>query len=175
MREGHGSPFEKGYFEFHVEAPIFVFREWHRHRVGHSYNEMSGRYTKMEPKFYRPETVRSQKGSPGKYIFEELGKAAGLGIDGILDTAYQMSWKTYETLLANGVAKEQARAVLPLGLYSQMIWSCNPRSLMHFLSLRNAPDAQEEIRECARQAEEIFTEIMPVTASEFVKNSRVTP
>jgi thymidylate synthase (FAD) len=78
-------------------------------------------------------------------------------------------------LLARGVAKEQARAVLPVGLYSQMIWSCNPRSLMHFLSLRNAPTALKEIRELAEQAEEVFGRLLPITHAAFVIAGRVAP
>src|ERR671926_750826 len=75
MREGHGSPFEHGYFRFLVKAPLFVVREHHRHRAGHSYNEWSGRYSKMEPEFYVPDFVRSQVGKPGAYTFEPVDEA----------------------------------------------------------------------------------------------------
>ncbi|HWC32072.1 MAG TPA: FAD-dependent thymidylate synthase, partial [Actinomycetota bacterium] len=72
MRERHGSPFEHGYFRFLVKAPLFVVREHHRHRAGHSYNEWSGRYSKLEAEFYVPEYVRSQIGKPGAYSFEAV-------------------------------------------------------------------------------------------------------
>src|SRR5438046_4957214 len=75
MREGHGSPFEHGYFRFIVKAPLFVVREHHRHRAGHSYNEWSGRYSKMEPEFYVPDYVRTQVGKPGAYSFEPVDDA----------------------------------------------------------------------------------------------------
>lgn len=176
MRKRHGSPFEHGYFKFHVEAPIFVFREWHRHRVGHSYNEMSGRYTELEDRFYRPAIWRTQQGKPGAYTYASIpvGQQSRFW-DQRIDLAYSTAWSVYQELLQDGVAKEQARAVLPVGIYSQMIWSCNPRSLMHFLSLRNAPDAQQEIRELAAQVEEVFAAHMPVTAAAFVTNGRKAP
>lgn len=173
LRNRHGTPFEHGYFKFHVEAPIFVFREWQRHRVGHSYNEMSGRYVEMEDRFFVPDTWRTQQGKPGAYVFEDTGPDR---INNeLMWTAYTKAWDTYQALLARGVAKEQARAVLPLGIYSQMIWSCNPRSLMHFISLRNAPFAMKEIRDLAKIAESALAGAMPLTHAAFLKNGRVAP
>lgn len=173
MANRHGTPFEHGYFRFHVEAPIFVFREWHRHRAGHSYNEMSGRYVELEKRFYKPDEFRMQTGKPGQYTFSPLhGNSEG---SLIMDDAYEASWEAYQKLLSINVAKEQARAVLPLGIYSQMYWSCNPRSLMHFLGLRNKPDAQKEIRDLAADAEKLFLEVMPITANKFIENDRVCP
>jgi len=176
LRNRHGTPFEHGYFKFHVEAPIFVFREWHRHRVGHSYNEMSARYVKLEPRFYEPKAFRTQHGKPGAYTFvdsedTELNEAHLQR----MREAYEHAWKYYEYFLESGVAKEQARAVLPVGIYTQMIWSCNPRSLMHFLSLRNSPFALKEIRELAQQAEDVFAMTMPITHQAFVDAGRVAP
>lgn len=173
LKNRHGTPFEHGYFQFHVEAPIFVFREWHRHRVGHSYNEMSARYVKMEKRFYEPDSFRTQHGKPGAYTFEESGPNEDYS--DAMACAYEEAWSVYEWLLSEGVAKEQARAVLPVGLYTQMYWSCNPRSLMHFLGLRNAPTAMKEIRDLAAQAEAYFTDIMPVTAQAFIDNGRIAP
>lgn len=176
MRNRHGSPFEHGYFRFHVEAPIFVFREWHRHRVGHSYNEMSGRYTELEEKFFYPKEWRTQVGKPGAYTFESFyDHDAAEKCNSILFFAYKSAWSDYQRLLEQGVAKEQARMVLPLGIYSQMYWSCNPRSLMHFIGLRNAPDAQAEIRELAAEAENFLEVAMPVTWGSFVSNGRKSP
>lgn len=182
LNNRHGTPFEHGYFQFHVEAPLFVFREWHRHRVGHSYNEMSARYVEIPEEFYDPEAIRAQHGKPGAYTFRELDSTASYG------TRLKIWWarvsmrrqnkrafKVYRRLLKSGVAKEQARAVLPVAMHSQMIWSCNPRSLMHFLSLRNAPYAMKEIRDLAAQAEAAFKEIMPITAQAFIDNERTAP
>jgi thymidylate synthase (FAD) len=179
MRKKHGSPFEHAYFQFRVEAPIFVFREWHRHRVGHSYNEMSARYTELQPIFYKPDEIRIQIGRPGHYRYVPLKPEADAGIiaeaKDIMHGSFEQSWSAYQDLLGLGVAKEQARVVLPVGTYSKMIWSCNPRSFMHFLALRNAPDAQKEIRLLAASAEQHLRSYMPITHAAFVENGRVAP
>jgi thymidylate synthase (FAD) len=174
MRGRHGSPFEHGYFRFRVEAPLFVFREWHRHRVGHSYNEMSGRYTELEKKFYLPDVARVQTGKPGAYTFEPHPQQTGF-VQSTMVEAYEVAWQCYERMLRAGVAKEQARIVLPVGIYSKMIWSCNPRSLMHFLGLRTNPQAMQEIRELALSAAVEFQKIMPVTFQAFIANGNAAP
>jgi thymidylate synthase (FAD) len=175
MREKHGSPFEHGYFRFLVKAPILVVREHHRHRAGHSYNEWSGRYSQIEPEYYVPENVRTQVGKPGSYTFEavdaEVRELARREIEGNAARAFQ----TYERLLEQGVAKEVARAVLPLSTYTKYYWSCNPRSLMHFCMLRNSEDAMFEIRQYAVAAESFFEQLMPVTHAAFVANDRIAP
>jgi thymidylate synthase (FAD) len=177
MKNKHGSPFEHGFFKFRVEAPIFVFREWHRHRVGHSYNEMSGRYTELEPKFYIPETARTQHGKPGHYTFEEAEpeSTATRAAQAAMKRSYQKSWDEYQNLLGQGVAKEQARLVLPVSIFSKMIWSCNPRSLMHFLNLRTAEQAMAEIRKLAYAAEFALLQTMPTTYAAWVDNKTVAP
>lgn len=181
MRKRHGTPFEHTYFRFHVEAPISVFREWHRHRVGHSYNEMSGRYVQLPKRFYKPEKLRVQIGKPGSYAYEEFDLTRYWGrwkvrrLERKFNRQFERAYKEYERLLKAGVAKEQARQVLPVGIYSQMWWSCNARSLMHFLGLRNKPDAMKEIRDLAAEAEEHFKKVMPVTAGHFIENGRVAP
>lgn len=175
MKNRHGSPFEHNYFKFRVEAPIFVFREWHRHRVGHSYNEMSGRYTELENKFYWPDSWRSQTGKPGAYTYCPLPPHASEAAFKVLERNQKACWSDYQTLLELGVAKEQARVVLPVGIYSRMYWSCNARSMMHFLGLRNKPDAQKEIRDLAAQAEDHFHLKMPETCAAFIENNRVAP
>lgn len=176
MREHHGTPFEHGFFKFRVKAPIFVFREWHRHRVGHSYNEWSARYSKMEADFYIPDELVTQTGKPGAYTYETLeGTAFNFIAKAGMQKVYIDAYREYERLMEMGIAKQQARAVLPVATYSQMIWSCNPRSLMHFLNLRNSANAQYEIRCYAVEAEKIFREIMPVTAQAFVDFGRQVP
>jgi thymidylate synthase (FAD) len=175
MRERHGSPFEHGYFRFIVKAPIFVVREHHRHRAGHSYNEWSGRYSKMEAEFYVPDYVRTQVGKPGSYSFEpvepDVREAAREEIRAITEQAFE----AYERMLDQGVAKEVARMALPLALYTKYFWSCNPRSLMHFCSLRNSEHAQFEIREYAKAAEGFLERVMPVTHAAFVEQGRTAP
>jgi thymidylate synthase (FAD) len=175
VRERHGSPFEHGYFRFLVKAPLFVVREHHRHRSGHSYNEWSGRYSKMEPEFYVPDFVRTQVGKPGAYSFEPVSdEVRALAREEIEENA-RRAYASYERMLAEGVAKEVARAVLPLSTYTKYYWSCNPRSLMHFCGLRNHESAQYEIRQYASAAESFLERLMPVTHAAFVANGRTSP
>jgi thymidylate synthase (FAD) len=175
MRERHGSPFEHGYFRFLVKAPIFVVREHHRHRAGHSYNEWSGRYSKLEAEFYVPEFVRTQVGKPGAYTFEPVDEATREATRREIEEAAARAFETYERLLEQGVAKEVARSVLPLATYTKYYWSCNPRSLMHFCGLRNHEAAQYEIRQYAAAAESFLAELMPITHEAFVANDHNAP
>jgi thymidylate synthase (FAD) len=175
MRERHGTPFEHGYFRFLVKAPIFVVREHHRHRAGHSYNEWSGRYSKLEAEYYVPDYVRTQVGKPGAYSFEPVEPAVRDTARDEIETSAEQAFGAYERMLEQGVAKEVARTVLPLAMYTKYFWSCNPRSLMHFCSLRNSEHAQFEIREYARAAESFLQRLMPVTHAAFVANDRTAP
>jgi thymidylate synthase (FAD) len=175
MRERHGTPFEHGYFRFLVKAPIFVVREHHRHRAGHSYNEWSGRYSKIEPEFYVPDYVRTQVGKPGAYSFEPVEPAVRDSAREEIRAAAAEAFAAYERMLEQGIAKEVARMVLPLSTYTKYFWSCNPRSLMHFCSLRNHEAAQFEIRQYAAAAESFLERQMPITHAAFVANDRTAP
>jgi len=175
MRDKHGSPFEHGYFRFIVKAPLFVVREHQRHRAGHSYNEWSGRYSKMEPEFYVPDYVRSQVGKPGAYSFEPVDEETREAARREIEENAQRAFQAYERMLERGVAKEVARTVLPLSTYTKYLWSCNPRSLMHFCGLRNHEAAQYEIRQYAAAAESFLEKHMPVTHAAFVAAGRVAP
>lgn len=175
MRERHGSPFEHGYFRFVVKAPIFVVREHHRHRAGHSYNEWSGRYSQLEKEFYVPDNVRTQIGKPGAYTFEPVSDELRELTRKEIEEVGAHAFETYERLLAEGVAKEVARTVLPLSTYTKYYWSCNPRSLMHFCSLRNHEAAQYEIQQYAAAAERFLEQHMPVTHAAFIERGRIAP
>jgi thymidylate synthase (FAD) len=175
MRERHGSPFEHGYFRFLVKAPLFVVREHHRHRAGHSYNEWSGRYSKLEPEFYVPDFVRTQIGKPGAYTFEPVDDETREATRAEIEDTALRAFQAYERMLERGVAKEVARTVLPLSTYTKYYWSCNPRSLMHFCSLRNDEAAQYEIRQYGAAAESFLEKLMPVTHAAFVASGRVSP
>lgn len=177
MKNRHGTPFEQNFFRFRVKAPIFVFREWHRHRIGVSINEWSARYSELRPEFYvpEPENVRSQVGKPGNYTYEPASTDVANSFRVKLHMQSHDAFARYQETLKMGVAKEQARFFLPVNIYSEMYWSCNARSLMNFLSLRNAPKAMFEIRQYAAQLENIFKEIMPITWQYFVENQRVAP
>jgi thymidylate synthase (FAD) len=134
MRERHGTPFEHNFFRFHIKAPLFVTREWQRHRVG-SFNERSGRYSELPDEFYVPAAgdVRTQVGKPGAYTFEPLADDVAADVRAGMQASYAESYARYQALLAAGVAKEVARSVLPVGLYTEFYWSVNARSLMNFL------------------------------------------
>jgi thymidylate synthase (FAD) len=175
MREKHASPFEHSVFRFHVKCPIFVAREWMRHR--NSYNEWSARYSQLEPEFYvpEPEDVRTQVGKPGAYSFEPVDDELAEATREAQREAYAHAYRTYETLLERGVAKEIARNVLPVGIYTMFYWTVNARSLMNFISLRNAETAQREIRRYAEAVEALFGERMPVTHAAFVAMDRRAP
>jgi thymidylate synthase (FAD) len=176
MRERHGTPFEHNAFRFHVRCPIFVAREWFRHRVG-SFNEMSGRYTELADAFYVPAAVdvRTQVGKPGAYTFEPVEAELAEKARAAMQASYTSSYATYRALLDEGVAKEVARSVLPVGIYTEFYWTVNARSIMHFLSLRNDETAQREIRVFAAAVEELWGATMPVTHAAFIANDRTAP
>jgi thymidylate synthase (FAD) len=176
MRERHGTPFEHNLFRFHIKAPLFVTREWQRHRVG-SFNERSGRYSELPDEFYVPAAadVRTQVGKPGAYTFEPVPDAIAEQVRDGIAASYAESYQRYQELLADNVAKEVARTVLPVGLYTEFYWSLNARSLMNFLSLRNAETAQREIRLYAEAVEAHFARAMPVTYESFLGQGRTAP
>ena len=176
MRDRHGTPFEHNAFRFHVRCPIFVAREWFRHRVG-SFNEFSMRYARATDEFYvpEPEDVRSQVGKPGAYSFEPVDPELAETTREELRAAYETAYETYERLIEQGVARELARSVLPVGAYTEFFWTVNARSLMNFVSLRAAETAQREIRRYADAVEAFFAQQMPITYDAFVANGRVAP
>ena len=176
MRERHGTPFEHNSFRFHIRAPIFVAREWFRHRVG-SFNEFSMRYAKATDDFYvpGPDDVRSQVGKPGAYSFEPVEPDIAETTREEMRAVYEAAFSAYERLVELGVARELARSVLPVGAYTEFYWTINARSLMNFVSLRAAETAQREIRRYAEAAEQFLAEKMPITYAAFVANDRTAP
>ncbi|GHA99750.1 flavin-dependent thymidylate synthase [Streptomyces tendae] len=184
MRDRHGSPFEHNSMTFFVNAPIFVFREFMRHRVGWSYNEESGRYRELQPVFYVPDASRKlvQQGRPGKYVFVEGTPEQHELVGDAMEDSYRQAYATYQRMLAAGVAREVARAVLPVGLYSSMYATCNARSLMHFLGLRTQHELakvpsfpQREIEMVGEKMEAEWSRLMPLTHAAFNANGRVAP
>lgn len=185
VRLRHGSPFEHNKFTFRVTVPIFVAREWQRHRIG-SFNEVSGRYTKLKGRFYIPRA--SERGGLANGGTSMVPKREHLSQDfelysiEVMRLANIQSWALYEDLIKNGVANEVARMILPLNIFTSFYWTVNARSLMNFLSLRvhdeNARDIsypQYEIEQPAKMVEEYFSEAMPFTHAAFVANGRVAP
>ena len=176
MRDRHGTPFEHNAFRFHIRCPIFVAREWFRHRVG-SFNEFSMRYAKATDDFYVPEVedVRSQVGKPGAYTFEPVDPELAAQTREDMRAVYETAFAAYERLVDQGVAREVARAVLPVGAYTEFYWTLNARSLMNFVSLRAAETAQREIRRYAEAVERFLEQQMPITHAAFVANNRTAP
>lgn len=184
VKNRHGSPFEHNFFKFMVTAPIFVWREHHRHRIGLSYNEESGRYKQLEPHFYLPAANRPlvQIGKAGAYEFVP-GTAEQLGVlDASVGEVCKTAYAAYEKMLDEGIAREVARMVLPVNTFSSCIVTMNARSMMNFLSLRTKETGsffpsypQAEIEMVARQYEQAFAEAMPLTYRSFCENGRVAP
>ena len=183
MRDRHGSPFEHSTMTFLVSAPIFVFREFMRHRVW-SYNEESGRYRKLEPVFYVPGPDRKlvQEGKPGKYVFVSGTEEQHQTAEETVRRSCEASYAAYLEMLDAGIAREVARTVLPVGIYSSMYATCNARALMHFLSLRTKHEEatfpsfpQREIEMVAEKMEAYFAELMPLTYAAWEANGRVAP
>ncbi len=183
MRDRHGSPFEHNSMTFFVSAPIFVFREFMRHRMA-SYNEESGRYRELQPVFYVPAPERRlvQEGKPGAYDFVE-GTAEQYEVSvREITAACEGAYAAYQSMLDAGIAREVARTVLPVGTYSSMYVTMNARALMNFLSLRTKrPDSafpsfpQREIEMVADKMELFWAELMPLTHAAFERNGRVAP
>ncbi|MGW2478636.1 FAD-dependent thymidylate synthase [Streptomyces sp. NPDC001571] len=182
-RDRHGSPFEAMVFQFKISVPIFVAREWFRHRIG-SFNEVSGRYKVMDPVFYipGPERPLKQIGTPGAYTFE-AGTQQQTDTTAMCHKNMAMAaWNFYQHMLGEGVARETARNVLPASLYTSFYWTVNGRALMNFLSLRwNHPNSTvptfplHEIEQAAMKVEEQAKAVAPEAFAAFDKHGRVSP
>jgi len=186
MKNRHGTPFEHNALKFYVECPIAVFREWHRHRIAWSYNEMSGRYKEMAPIFYVPgperNIVQAPGSKPGHYVFipgtpEQYAEMVRDELE-----VYELAYSKYQKQLSDGIAKEVARFVLPVGTYSAMYATTNARALMAFLSLRTKDEEsmfpsypQREIEMAAEVMEQHFAERFPLVYRAFCENGRVAP
>lgn len=183
MRDRHGSPFEHNSMTFYVQAPIFVFREFMRHRIA-SYNEESGRYRELRPVFYVPGPDRNlvQVGKTGSYEFIPGTPEQTQLVDSEVRAVCQEAYDSYQRMLDAGVAREVARMVLPVTIYSSMYVTMNSRSLMNFLSLRTTREGthfpsfpQREIEMVAEKMEQFWVDLMPLTAASFNANGRVAP
>jgi thymidylate synthase (FAD) len=183
MRDRHGSPFEHNSMTFYIEAPIFVFREFMRHRVA-SYNEESGRYRQLRPVFYVPGPERRlvQEGKPGAYTFVEGSPEQHKVVVEATQESCRQAYAAYLEMLEAGIAREVARGVLPVATYSSMYVTMNARALMNFLSLRTKREdstfpsfPQREIEMVAEKMEEHWAGLMPLTHEAFCSGGRVPP
>lgn len=174
-KNNHATPFEMAGAIFEVQAPIFVFREWHRHRT-QSYNEMSARYAPLPDLSYAPTVERVMLG--GGHLTKQAASADGAGA---LDEDHAATWlrdlahvydlaqRIYESGLARGIPKELARLVLPVGRYSRMRASANLRNWLGFLALRDHPAAQWEIRQYAEVVRSMLAETFPRTLALYAE------
>jgi thymidylate synthase (FAD) len=183
MRDRHGSPFEHNSMTFYVQSPIFVFREFMRHRIA-SYNEESARYRELNPVFYVPAEDRNlvQVGKPGAYDFIPGTPEQTQIVQEATKHAVTVAYQEYERMLEAGVAREVARGVLPVATYSSMYVTMNARSLMNFLSLRTKREGthfpsfpQREIEMVAEKMEDAWAKLMPMTYEAFNEHGRVSP
>ena len=183
MRDRHGSPFEHNSMTFFVKAPIFVWREHMRHRIA-SYNEESGRYRELLPVFYVPSHERPlvQSGKPGAYEFHPGTPAQSELVERTIQESCTAAYSGYLEMLEAGVAREVARMVLPVTIYSSAYVTMNARALMNFLSLRRKVEGshfvsypQREIEMVAEVYEDYFAELMPLTHSAFNEHGRGAP
>lgn len=189
MRERHGTPFEAPEFVFEIEAPIFVARESHRHRVA-SISEMSGRYIELPGVFWVPPRERPLVQTPGT---KQMAYSLSPGTDEqyasarrSIEEASEHAWVEYQRMLEDGVLKEVARVVLPVNVFTRWRLRINLRSALNFISLRVRVREDElpalfpskpqlEIDEVARQMESIMAEHCPVAVQAFVEGGRVAP
>ena len=173
MEHEHGTPFEHINFTFHIKCPLFVARQWMRHRIG-SFNEISGRYVQISEAFYQPDEWRANVNPRNKQ--DSIGINWGNDLDEIEEVfadAIEKSHGAYNHLLQLGVAREQARIVMPLATYTEFYWTVNARSLFNFIRLRISPDAQKEIRDYAEVLLEIGEETAPWSFAAFRKKYSV--
>lgn len=175
MRNRHTTPFESVVFQFEVKAPIFVFRQWHRHRMA-TINEVSGRYTELPEEFYVPAPEAIGKQSPSNKQARDIVSlnANELGEAKVSVRAYRAScneaFRRYHELIIDGWPRELARAVLPVATYSHMFWKSDLHNLFHFLGLRLHPHAQYEIRKYAEAMLNLIEPIVPVAVAAWEEN-----
>lgn len=191
MKNRHGTPFEHGAITIRVEAPIFIWREWHRHRIGFSYNEESGRYKKLEPVFYVPGAERAghcikpvdfKPSKPGWRGFLPIGETDINTDNKGLKLSYQLAYEEYERRLSNQYDNGLARICLPVSIFSACYVTCNPRSLMAFLELRTDSEQATrrshplwELHQLAVKFEDLFATCWPITHRLWNENGRVAP
>ena len=164
MKNRHTTPFEMVQLKFHAKMPIFVARQWVRHRTA-SINEVSARYSQLSNEFYIPDELRAQ-GEGNKQVAEGSVAAESDLID-LIKNHSNNAYSNYEYLLAQGVGRELARMVLPLNIYTEWYWGNDLHNIFHFLRLRLHPHAQYEMRVYARAMADMVAEVVPVCWEAF--------
>ncbi len=169
MRHNHTGPFEMGEMKFHVRCPIYVWRQWIRHRTA-NVNEYSMRYSEAiddveipQADEWRLQDENNKQGSGGV-----LDAASSAVCTAQINHAANIAKEAYQAAIAAGVSREQARIILPLTTYTEAVWKIDVHNLMHFLALRVKPNAQKEIREYATVMAGMFAEHFPMTWSAWI-------
>lgn len=166
IKHQHTSPLRHCFASFHIVAPIFVLRQWGKHQVGCSWNEISYRYVEHDAERHAPWNPDIWRGQ-GEGI--KQGSVGALELQGrptfLYEQAVDAAMDTYTRLIELGVCREQARAVLPQATQSEVIWTASLHALLHFLELRLCSTAQYEIRQYAQQVADIVAELWPITFS----------
>ena len=166
MRHKHTTPFEMVEFKFHIKAPIFVARQWLRHRTA-SVNELSARYSVVQDDFFLPEELRKQATTRGQGGEEALVGTVGSNLLAKQKTSCDLAFHTYDELIKKGVSRELARAHLPQNTFTEFYWKIDLHNLLHFLQLRMDDHAQKEIRDLAKQTYYLIKPIVPMTCEAF--------
>jgi len=169
MRNRHTTPFEMCSIKVHVKAPIFVVRQWFRHRTA-KINEYSARYSEMKDEFYYPsiEMLQKQSLSNKQCSSGTFSQAEYDEIIASMKELCELSYSKYKDLLTRGVARETARGILPVNIYTEFYWKMDAHNFMHFLKLRCEEYSQQEIRAYAVTLREIFSQWMPITYEAFM-------
>ncbi len=167
LKNKHTSPFESCVFTFDVKAPIFIFRQWHRHRTW-SFNEISARYAELPEEFYVPELDQiTTQSATNKQMRTDLQHPQAQDCANLIHSTNSASFAAYKAMIADGVPRELARSVLPVGTYSHMFATVDLHNLFHFLKLRLHSHAQYEIRVYAEAMLELIEPIVPVSVAAF--------
>lgn len=174
VKNKHDSPLRHSHITFRIKAPEFVMRQWYKHVVGanftptgfaepdHAWNEVSGRYVEYKNEFYTPNKVRMQSKNNKQCSADVSIKDEETAIS-IFEEINNEAWEKYNLLLSKGVSREQARMVLPLSFYTEVIWTASLQAVLNFISLRDHPHSQHEIREYAIVMKELMKKIAPIT------------
>lgn len=161
LEHKHGTPFEHNSLTFHVKAPIFIARQWFRHRIA-SFNEISGRYVKLKDEFYVPQEFREQSKN-NRQASIQSNQLDHSKLSELYQRSSREAYQNYQRLLELGVAREQARGLLPLNTYTEFYFTCNLRAFLHFIDLRDHQGAQWEIRQYAKTMLEQVQKVFPET------------
>ena len=171
----HTSPFEMVKFKFHVKAPIFVARQWFRHRMG-NYNEISGRYTQLNEEIYYPNKVSSQS-KINKQLSSNDDISNNESVKNIMNNIKkynEIQYSNYNELINIGVSRETARINLPLSLFTEFYFCIDLHNLLNFIKLRNSKNAQYEIKEYASKIQDIIEPLCPITMKAFNEHKTIT-